>query len=72
MITHNRESQTIKYSLHEFGIIFSIENNLVGFVFAYSMCQIIFIIGKDYTFYECFILHLSCLQGYLFLMFSHS
>jgi hypothetical protein len=33
---------------------------------------IINIIGKDYTFYECFILHLSCLQGYLFLMFSHS
>jgi hypothetical protein len=35
MITDNIDSQTIRYSLHEFGIMFSIENNLVGFVFTY-------------------------------------
>jgi len=37
MITYNRDSQTIRYSLHEFGIIFTIENNLIEFVFIYSI-----------------------------------
>jgi len=43
MITHNRESETIRYSLHESSVTFSIENNLVGFVIVYSMYQIIFL-----------------------------
>jgi len=33
---------------------------------------IINIIGKDITFYDCFILHLSPLQGFKKKMFSHS
>jgi hypothetical protein len=43
MTTHNKESQTIRYSLHEFNMIFSIENNLVRFVITYSMYQIIYL-----------------------------
>jgi hypothetical protein len=43
MITHNKKFQTIRYYLHESGVIFCIEKNLVGFVFAYSMYQIIFL-----------------------------
>ncbi len=34
---YGRDFQTIRYSLHESGIIFFIENNLVGFAFAYSI-----------------------------------